>query len=66
MTKRTIWTVAAVIGTAVSVPAALAAQEQAERMLADRAADIDEARARAELAQAAAQLQAIRRLRKRR
>ena len=30
--------------------AALAAQEQAERMLADRAADIDEARARAELA----------------
>ena len=37
--------------------AALAAQEQAERMLADRAADIDEARAaRAELAQAAAQL----------
>ena len=46
--------------------AALAAQEQAERMLADRAADIDEARARAELAQAAAQLQAIRRLRGRR
>ncbi|MBF2760629.1 MAG: F0F1 ATP synthase subunit epsilon [Ectothiorhodospiraceae bacterium AqS1] len=46
--------------------AALAAQEQAERMLADRSADIDEARARAELAQAAAQLQAIRRLRSRR
>ena len=46
--------------------AALAAQEQAERMLADRAADIDEARARAELAQAAAQLQTIRRLRGRR
>ena len=46
--------------------AALAAQEQAERMLADRSADIDEARARAELARAAAQLQAIRRLRKRR
>ena len=46
--------------------AALAAQEQAERMLADRAADVDEARARAELAQAAAQLQAIRRVRNRR
>ena len=46
--------------------AALAAQEQAERLLADRAAGIDEARARAELAQAAAQLQAIRRLRSRR
>ena len=45
---------------------ALAAQEQAERMLTDRASDIDEARARAELAQAAAQLQAIRRLRSRR
>jgi F-type H+-transporting ATPase subunit epsilon len=33
-------------------------------MLADRQADFDEAQARAELAQAAAQLQAIRRLRK--
>ena len=46
--------------------AALAAQEQAERMLADRAADVDEARARAELVQAAAQLRAIRRVRGRR
>ena len=45
--------------------AALEAQERAERMLADRQADIDEAQARAELAQAAAQLQAIRRLRRR-
>ncbi len=44
--------------------AALEAQERAERMLADRRADFDEAQARAELAQAAAQLQAIRRLRK--
>ncbi len=44
--------------------AALEAQERAERMLADRQADFDEAQARAELAQAAAQLQAIRRLRK--
>ncbi len=44
--------------------AALEAQERAERMLADRHADFDEAQARAELAQAAAQLQAIRRLRK--
>jgi len=43
--------------------AALEAKERAERMLADRQADIDEAQARAELAQAAAQLQAIRRLR---
>ena len=45
--------------------AALEAKERAERMLADRQADIDEAQARAELAQAAAQLQAIRRLRAR-
>ena len=44
--------------------AALEAQERAERMLADRQADYDEAQARAELAQAAAQLQAIRRLRR--
>ncbi|GMQ96026.1 MAG: F0F1 ATP synthase subunit epsilon [Gammaproteobacteria bacterium] len=44
--------------------AALEAQERAERMLADRQADFDEAQARAELAQAAAQLQAIRRLRR--
>ncbi len=45
--------------------AALAAKENAERALHDRQADIDEAKARAELAQAAAQLQAIQRLRKR-
>ena len=44
--------------------AALEAKERAERMLADRHADLDEAQARAELAQAAAQLQAIRRLRR--
>lgn len=44
--------------------AALQAKEQAERALKDRQADIDEAKARAELAQAAAQLQAIQRLRK--
>ena len=43
--------------------AAMEAKERAERMLAERGADIDEAQARAELAQAAAQLQAIRRLR---
>ena len=43
--------------------AAMEAKERAERMLADRQADFDEAQARAELAQAAAQLQAIRRLR---
>jgi F-type H+-transporting ATPase subunit epsilon len=45
--------------------AALEAKERAERMLADHQADFDEAQARAELAQAAAQLQAIRRLRRR-
>ncbi len=44
--------------------AALEAKQDAERMLADRQAHIDEAQARAELAQAAAQLQAIQRLRK--
>ena len=43
--------------------AAMEAKERAERMLADRSADFDEAQARAELAQAAAQLQAIRRMR---
>ena len=45
--------------------AALKAKEEAERALADRQADIDEARARAELAQAAAQLAALRKLRQR-
>jgi len=44
---------------------ALKAKEEAERALADRQADIDEARARAELAQAAAQLAALRKLRQR-
>ena len=45
--------------------AALRAKEQAERALADRQADVDEARARAELIQAAAQLAALRKLRRR-
>ena len=45
--------------------AAIEAKEQAERMLSDRQADVDEARARAELAQALAQIEAIRSLRKR-
>jgi F-type H+-transporting ATPase subunit epsilon len=45
--------------------AALRAKEEAERALADRQADIDEARARAELIQAAAQLAALRKLRQR-
>ena len=45
--------------------AALKAKEEAERALADRQADIDEARARAELVQAAAQLAALRKLRQR-
>lgn len=45
--------------------AALRAKEDAERALADRQSGIDEARARAELAQAAAQLSALRKLRSR-
>ncbi len=45
--------------------AALKAKEEAERALADRQADMDEARARAELVQAAAQLAALRKLRQR-
>jgi F-type H+-transporting ATPase subunit epsilon len=45
--------------------AALEAKEQAERMLLDRQSDVDEERARAELAQAMAQIEAIRSLRKR-
>lgn len=43
--------------------AAIEAQSRAERALSDRNSDIDEARARAELAQAAAQLRAIKRIR---
>jgi len=43
---------------------ALAAKKKAEEALADRTSDIDFARAQAELAEAAAQLQAISRLRK--
>jgi F-type H+-transporting ATPase subunit epsilon len=43
--------------------AALRAKEEAERALADRSSVVDEARARAELAQALAQLKALRKLR---
>jgi len=43
---------------------ALAAKKQAEDVLADKTSDIDFAKAQAELAEAAAQLQAISRLRK--
>lgn len=46
--------------------AALKAKEDAERTLADNKSDIDEARARAELLQAVAQLGALRKLRGRR
>ena len=46
--------------------AALKAKEDAERTLADQQSDIDEARARAELLQAVAQLSALRKLRGRR
>ena len=49
----------------VDEAAALAAKEQAEQTLADRQTDIDFAAARAELAEAMAQLQAIQRLRRR-
>jgi len=45
--------------------AALEAKERAERTIAERGAEMDLARAHAELAEAAAQLQAIQRLRKR-
>ena len=44
--------------------AALEAKQRAEQALKDRESDIDYARAQAELAEAAAQLQAIQRLRK--
>ncbi|MEE9596441.1 MAG: F0F1 ATP synthase subunit epsilon [Acidiferrobacterales bacterium] len=47
----------------VDEAAVLEAKERAERSLADRQSDIDEAQARAELIQAAAQLRMIRRLR---
>lgn len=45
---------------------ALEAKERAERILADKASDIDYARAQAELAESVAQLAAIRKLRKKR
>ncbi len=44
--------------------AAMEAKERAERALNDRQADVDEAAARAQLAQAAAHIRAIQRLRK--
>ena len=47
----------------VDEAAVLEAKERAERALTDRASDIDEAQARAEIIQAAAQLRMIRRLR---
>ena len=49
----------------VDEAAALAAKEKAEHSLADRQANIDFASARAELAEAMAQLQAIARIRRR-
>lgn len=49
----------------VDEAAVLEAKERAERALTDRRSDIDEAQARAELIQAAAQLRMIRRLRDR-
>jgi F-type H+-transporting ATPase subunit epsilon len=49
----------------INEEAALRAKEDAERALADRQSGIDEARARAELVQAAAQLSALRKLRSR-
>ena len=45
--------------------AALEAKQRAESMLKDRTAEVDYAKAQAELAEAVAQLQAIQRLRKR-
>ncbi len=49
----------------VDEAAVLEAKERAERALTDRRSDIDEAQARAEIIQAAAQLRMIRRLRER-
>ena len=46
--------------------AAVAAKERAERLLADKHADIDYAKAQAELAQSIAQLRAIQKLRNKR
>ena len=48
----------------VDEAAAMAAKEAAERALQDRQSDIDYAKAMAEFAQKAAELQAIQRLRK--
>lgn len=45
--------------------AAIEAKERAERMLAEKSTDVDLARAGAELAEAAAQIQAARKLKKR-
>lgn len=45
--------------------AAIQAKERAEQMLAEKSSDVDLARASAELAEAAAQLQAARKLKKR-
>ena len=50
----------------VDEAAAIAAQEKAEQALRDRQADIDYAAARAELAEAVAQLRTLQRLRQRR
>jgi len=44
--------------------AALRAQEDAQKALAEKGSEVDEARARAELVQAVAQLQALRKIRK--
>lgn len=54
----------AVRGEDLDEEAALAAQQRAEEAIKDRGSDMDYAKARAELAQAAAQLRAIQRMRR--
>lgn len=64
--KVTVLSDTAVRADDIDEAAALEAQKQAEQALKDSKADIDYARAKAELAQAAAQLQALKKRLKRR
>ena len=64
--KVTVLSDTAVRADDLDEAAALEAQRKAEQALKDTKADIDYARAKAELAQAAAQLQALKKMRNRR
>ena len=61
----TILSDTAIRATDLDEAQALEAKERAEKLLADRSADIDYARAQSELAQSMAQLAAIKKLRER-